>query len=378
MKTCLPFILIFNFMMTASAKADEGFCLSGGFRNGYSCEVPLVAELATDKVVFSVQLLEQGDNKLLSQRDDVSHISELEGGKRLVYLGAYRSQPEGMQALQRMLESYGASSFPMLVELTPSERMPKIRFVAEPNVQSLAAHSAASGRAGGKIYAIQLGAFSHARYARQFPQQLGIDGLLCRQKDNGIYAVYYRRYQDYDEAVSHLNDYKILNKLGAYVSALPKVSFSPCDVLDDGSEAVPAVAVKAAPASDEGERLTRPISDAVVSGAVSLKPVAEQPVPTQSAVAPSLVSPPEGQHYATVYSIQLAVFRGSVSRARFVRGFDELTLSCRTKDNGLLAVYTGVFEDSSTADEYLREQSALQDSGAYVVKMRDVVFRSCP
>ncbi|MAZ89395.1 MAG: hypothetical protein CL693_17325 [Cellvibrionaceae bacterium] len=378
MKTSLVFILIFNFLIAASVKADDGFCLSGGFRNGYSCEVPLVAELAADKVVFSVQLLEQGDNKLLSQRDDVSHISELEGGKRLVYLGAYRSQPEGMQALQQLLERYGASSFPMLVELTPSERMPKIRFVAEPNVQSLSAIGDRSNRANGKVYAIQLGAFSRARYARQFSQQLGIDGLLCRQKDNGIYAVYYRRYDDYDEAVSHLSDYAAINRLGAYVVALPKVSFVACDTLDDGSPALPAVVAKA-PVSAEREGLKPSISDPTVSSdtdAVQPRPV--QSVAAQSAVASSELSPPEGQRYESVYSIQLAVFKGPVSLARFVRGFDQLTLSCRTKDNGLLAVYAGVFEDSSTASEYLREQSALQDSGAYVVKMRDVVFGSCP
>ncbi len=375
MKIRLPLIIIFNLMVTATAVADEGFCLSGGFRNGYSCDVPLVAELDTDKVVFSIQVLEQGNNHLLSQRNDVTHISELEGGKRLVYLGAYRSQPEGMQALQRALESYGLSSHPMLVELTPSERMPKIRFVAEPNIRSSIALSDRHYSRDGKTYAIQLGAFSRTRYARQFSQQLGIDDLLCRQKDNGIYAVYYRNYGNYEEATSHLNDYAAINKLGAYVVALPKVSFSPCDTLVDDSSAVSTV-VASAPSPDGPDSQTPSLSKVMTSS--DLMPELATGSVTKSSDATAKVSPLASQQYSSIYSIQLAVFKGPLSLSRFVRRFDDMVLSCRTKDNGLLAVYAGAFESSAIASDYLQEHSVLQGSGAYVVKLRDVTFSSCP
>ena len=204
--------------------ADDGFCLSGGFRNGYSCEIPLLAEMGRDKAVFSVQLLEAGDERALSSQADVTHISELEGNKRLVYLGGYSTQADGMEALQNALSAYGVEHYPMLVELTPSEQMPRIRLVAEPNISpellrefvARPVSSTASNLSfqSDLVYAIQLAVFKGPRDAMQFTQQLGVDGLLCRRKDNGLQAVYYRQFKSHQQASSHLTDHPFIVSLG--------------------------------------------------------------------------------------------------------------------------------------------------------------------
>lgn len=81
------------------------------------------------------------------------------------------------------------------------------------------------------VYSIQVGAFDRAEFGQQFASEHGEVPLSCRQKRNGIFAVYYGVYQDYDEAKSHLQDYELLQVMGAYVVKLQDVSFKPCEAL---------------------------------------------------------------------------------------------------------------------------------------------------
>lgn len=351
---CLPVIFT-----TASSFATEQYCLSGGFRNGYSCEAPLVAEWSQDKVVFSIQLLESADQDHISSRDQVAHISSLPDDKRLVYLGGYASQADGMQALQRAVEEFGLQHFPMLVELTPSEQMPRIRLVAEPNRPEELTRSIVATASNELRYAIQLGAFKGPKDARKFSQQLSMPGLLCRQKDNGMHAVYYREFADYAEAQTRLNDNPLIKTLGGYVVALRNVEFSACNRGGETSETL--VASAALQPSD-----VRPSS-------IALPPSATEQANTDSQSQNNV----SAIQYAEVFTIQTAAFQQASSVQQFVLRNKRIPLSCRVKNNGMFAVYYGAYNSYSEAQHHLRDHALLTRQKAYVLRLRDVSFESC-
>ena len=328
-------------------KAEEQYCLSGGFRNGYSCEAPLVAEWSQDKVVFSIQLLESADQDHISSRDQVAHISSLPDDKRLVYLGGYASQTDGMQALQRAVEEFGLQHFPMLVELTPSEQMPRIRLVAEPNRPEELTRSIVATASNDVRYAIQLGAFKGPKDAHKFSQQLAFPGVLCRQKDNGMHAVYYREFADFFEAKSSLNDNPLIKTLGGYVVALRNVEFSACSDGDDKSENLVASA-----------RLPAPVIEQATTNS-----------PSQNHAS--------AIQYAEVFTIQTAAFQQAGSVQQFVFRNKNVPLSCRVKNNGMFAVYYGAFDSYSEAQDHLQDYALLNRQKAYVLRLRDVSFESC-
>jgi hypothetical protein len=361
--------------------ATDGFCLSGGYRNGYSCEVPLIAELAIDKAVFSVQLLETGDGGTLSEQVDVTHISELEDNKRLVYLGSYRTQADGLAALQDALNTYGVAHYPMLVELTPSEQMPRIRLVAEPNIRpehlstpsSVASIASDSDSASEVVYAIQLAVFKGPRDAQQFTQQLGIDGLLCRRKDNGLRAVYYQQFESYQQATSHLTDHAVITSLGGYVVALRNVSFNRCGAQDTQPSLLAAKPMTSGDIDTNDSGNTKHLVTAAAEMSIS----AASPDESLLALTQSQSKDTDIQHYKTVYSVQVAAFKKLRLANQFASQNTSIEWQCRIKDNGMLAFYYGAYDLKQHAQARINDYPVLRKQGAYVVSLRDVTFLSC-
>ncbi len=372
-------------MLPLPAKTEEEFCLSGGFRNGYSCDVPLFSELNSRTSTFSVQLLERGDERTLSELEQVVHISELEGNKRLVYLGRYDTQIEGMAAMQKTLRKYGAGHHPMLVALTPSAQMPRIRLVAEPNIAAIGGE--ASRRLAGpleqaqsvttsssRVYAIQLGAFKGVNDAKQFSAQLNAKGLLCRQKDNGLYAVYYRRFNSSREAFESLGDYSFIDELGGYVVALTDVQFSQCrDLPTPKSSASEVLAGR-----EEGLRIVDPKSAELTRSSKAAEPeatvVQDSETKSHRKTSGSGVS---AEVHELVYSLQIAAFKHSSAAKRFIAKHSDVPMLCRTKDNGLFTVYYGTYSSLDEARSHMNDHSLLSRQKSYAVKLTHVTFEQC-
>ncbi|MGH1372632.1 MAG: SPOR domain-containing protein [Cellvibrionaceae bacterium] len=382
----LFYLLSLLFAVCPPAVAEEEFCLSGGFRNGYSCEVPLFTELDSRNTSFSVQLLEQGDQRLLSELEQVVHISELEGNKRLVYLGRYETQASGMAAMQKTLKQYGPEYHPMLVALTPSAQMPRIRLVAEPNISvaladvsensATARNERTSASVGAsRVYAIQLGAFSGVKDAKQFSDQLAAPDLICRQKNNGLYAVYYRRFDSLGEAQTHMNDHAFIDELGGYVVALNNVQFSPCSDLKGPESQTNTLLAERINTPESG-----PVVDPTESVAEPLVHTSTQALEQETEVRPkvdSLGLNGSSEAFELVYSLQVAAFKQSSTAKRFVARHSDLPLLCRKKDNGLSAVYYGTYRSFSEARAHMSDHPMLVRQKGYAVKLSNVTFEIC-
>lgn len=359
-------------MLTPFSHAEEGFCLSGGFRNGYSCEVPLFSELDSRNTSFSIQLLELGDDRKLSALEQVVHVSELEGNKRLVYLGEYDSQASGMAALQKTLKNYGVDHYPMLVALTPSDKMPRIRLVAEPNV---ARPLAIIPTTHSEVYAIQLAAFSSAQDAKQFSEQLLVSGLLCRRKNNGLYAVYYQKYKSLEQASSHLSDHSFIEELGGYVVALNNVAFGACVDIDTHEGSTPRFIAEDTRHKSDAVSVDETVSNHTVLASepvASLKPEPE----LKPDVEPETMSVSRND-YDLIYTIQLAAFKQKRSAARFVKTHSKQPLLCRVKDNGMSAIYYGQYSSAAQAHAHTNDFPLIERQKGYVVKLKNVAFQSC-
>ncbi len=368
-----------------SSFAEEGFCLSGGFRNGYSCETPLFSELDSRSSSFSVQLLERGSERRLSELEQVVHISELEDNKRLVYLGEYATQALGMAALQETLRKYGSDHYPMLVALTPSEQMPRIRLVAEPNIASALMEVPAnltggrdevlSAGASPQVYAIQLAAFNGVNDAKQFSDQLNAPNLLCRRKSNGLYAVYYRHFKASDVATSHLGDYPFITALGGYVVALSNVEFTACSELK-----TPALSVDTMLAdrknSSNPELTSKPAESIKRSAVEKTDNALSNEIDIEERNQPSIVAS-SLETVELVYSLQIAAFKQRSAAQRFIADNAEVPMLCRTKDNGLSAVYFGRYHSVDEARSHMNDYALLARQKSYAVKLTNVTFEQC-
>ena len=81
--------------------------------------------------------------------------------------------------------------------------------------------------------------------------------------------------------------------------------------------------------------------------------------------------------YALVYTIQVAAYEVPADGERFANQNSTIPLQCRLKDNGLFAVYYGVFEDAADARTHLQDYPLQADSGAYVVRLENVSLSAC-
>ena len=101
------------------------------------------------------------------------------------------------------------------------------------------------------------------------------------------------------------------------------------------------------------------------------KPVA------QAAVASTKVAGEPKLEYQKTYAIQLAAFRDEARHARFLAEHKDLTLLCRRRDNGMHAIYFGVYDSAEAARAGLKEDSRIQANGGYIVTLRNVSFERC-
>jgi len=230
----------------------DGYCLSGGYRSAYSCDDPLRAHSRYEPPIYTVQLLEQGAERLLSGRDDVVHSVLLAEDQRLVYLGRYRDESRALKALDQAFMTWGPTRRPLLVQLTPHAVMPRIRLVAEPDIalaggvsevvasarnkivasaRNEVAQLAAPAVQYSQVYSIQTAAFGSASLGQAFAERHPQLPFSCRVRSNGLFAVYYGVYESYADGKQHLQDYPLLTELGAYVVKLKNVSFKPCETL---------------------------------------------------------------------------------------------------------------------------------------------------
>jgi len=253
-------------LSSAVVCASASYCLSSGRTEGFRCDT----EQALASSWYSVQLLQRSGNPQVAEADIV-HRSGISESSSLIYLGRFEDAEDGQSALAMALEQWGERAKPLLVEFTPREGMPRIRLVAESEPLLLA--SAADGNTvaqaellrfseltGGVaanvkpagllaqkpgiepfqltvepqyslVYSIQVGAFAQLDYGQRFAKSNREVPMYCRQKANGIFAVYYGVYQAYADAKPHLGDHELFDKMGAYVVKLRDVSFQPCDAL---------------------------------------------------------------------------------------------------------------------------------------------------
>lgn len=82
-----------------------------------------------------------------------------------------------------------------------------------------------------RVYSIQVATYKHARYGQRIAALHHEIPFLCRQRSNGLFALYYGVFESFADARLHLRDYPLLSDLNAYVVQLQQVSFSPCDSL---------------------------------------------------------------------------------------------------------------------------------------------------
>lgn len=357
------------------AQASDGYCLSGGFRNAYSCEEPLTGAASDTQLVYSVQLLERVDETLLSGRADVTYVTQVNEDKRLVYIGQYPTQAQGLEALQAAVRDFGTQRFPMLVELSLAEPLARIRLVAEPNVAQPSSGKGLQAPSGaavsdaslpaltGKpaVYAVQLAVFKGRNDAARFTNSLKPLSLNCRQKDNGLHAVYSGRYDTYDQARVHRDANPSFERFGGYIVKLRDVEFSRCERVMPGQ--LPAPEMDAPKPSAPPTLL-----------ATDRSPGPQDSLP--KAAASELNTATDAQ-YDLVYSIQVAAFDRSEGGQRLARKHPQIPLSCRVRTNGLFTVYYGVYQDYASAKQHLQDYNALQSLGAYIVKLRDVSFMPC-
>jgi hypothetical protein len=258
---------------------EDSYCLSGGNRTAYTCE-QLTPTGQLVKEMFAIQVV--ADEQVSLQALDYTLLHEMAVGddKRLVYFGGFEDLERGQQALAEFSQRLGADYRPLLVAFTPREPMPLIRLVAEPDTDYLqlasvnhlvsetlsdvgttlsdtitdsanareeqrlmperAAEKLADQESSDNlydlVYSIQIGAYKYANYGQNFAKQHSQIPLQCRQKDNGIFAVYYGLFENFKDAKGHLTDYPLLAEVGAYVVKLKDVTFSPCGALAERIE----------------------------------------------------------------------------------------------------------------------------------------------
>lgn len=87
-----------------------------------------------------------------------------------------------------------------------------------------------------EVYTIQLAAFESEEKARLFIKTVPNLPLYCRTKTNGLEAVYYGVYPNWQFASNHIDDYDIFKSLGAYVLKLKAVNMKPCENLTERLE----------------------------------------------------------------------------------------------------------------------------------------------
>lgn len=239
---------------SAVGHASASYCLSSGRAEGFSCDVGQ----AQAPSWYSVQLLQQSGRPSVPEAD-ILHRSGVTEDSSLIYLGRFEESEDAHSALVEAVKQWGEHAKPLLVEFTPREGMPRIRFVADAEPLLLAAAggvnvtqagllrsaepvSVASGLGEASfrvvekpqyslVYSIQVGAFASLSLGQKFATRNRDVPLYCRQKENGIFAVYYGVYQGFYDAKPHLNDHKLFDSMGAYVVKLNNVSFQPCDAL---------------------------------------------------------------------------------------------------------------------------------------------------
>lgn len=236
-------------VVTAPVWAVDSYCLSGGTRSAYSCTQIGEAGQPLARERYAVQVLVDARNQAALAEVDFKSLHEVQvtDSRRLVYLGGFDELPEGQQALNAVTKELGLDFSPMLVAFTPREPLPLIRLVQEPDGAVLQLAQArlqdlpptASGEKPvvaddsqyDLVYSIQVGAFKFASFGQKFAKKHETVPLQCRQKDNGIFAVYYGLYENFADAKGHLKDYPLLDELGAYVVKLRNVTFSACGSL---------------------------------------------------------------------------------------------------------------------------------------------------
>ncbi len=84
-----------------------------------------------------------------------------------------------------------------------------------------------------------------------------------------------------------------------------------------------------------------------------------------------------GSYYQQVYTIQVVAFDTSAKASQFIHTVPNMPLYCRTKSNGLEAVYYGVYPSWDSARAHLKDYSILSDLGAYVLRLDEVVIKPC-
>jgi hypothetical protein len=231
--------------------ANDQYCLSGGHESGFRCEESQAVASPNNRRYYSIQLLEQAGENELSSRADIVYKVTVEGGRRLVYLGQYTSRAAGVAALGKALKTWGRSRYPLLVSVQGPQDSPSIRLEAEPDPAPLGLSAStpvpAPATADGQgeaprltlrqnapyelVYSIQTAVFADAKQGHDFAQRHPGIALTCREREDGLFSVYYGVYQSYSDARQHLQDYDLLAQQGAYIVRLEQASFLPCEAL---------------------------------------------------------------------------------------------------------------------------------------------------
>lgn len=251
-------------LCSATVFASASYCLSSGRTEGYRCDTAQ----AQASSWYSVQLLQQAGEPQVAE-EDILHRSGVSENSSLIYWGRFKDEGEAQAALVAAVEQWGERARPLLVEFSPRKGMPRIRLVAETEPlllaaaagrvptqtellrfselnegeeadvdQSLKAHRGTVGPVRlveepqySLVYSIQVAAFARLDQGQTFANQNRSVPLYCRQKENGMFAVYYGVYQGFYDAKPHLEDHDVFSELGAYVVKLKNVSFQPCEAL---------------------------------------------------------------------------------------------------------------------------------------------------
>ncbi len=262
--------------LVAAERAPDSYCLSGGGKSGYGCNVVDGGWPAT-REKFAIQVLVANDDNVVNDRIGypLLHQIVVTETQRLMYFGGIDDLSHARKVFASVEAELDSRYRPALVSYIDRQPMPLIHLVdgvnpraavalintsaapsanvvsaaIAPVVEPVADTAFPSVSASGSestitpvshyatVYTIQVGAFESVDFAQRFSELHKDIPLQCRRKKNNLIAAYYGVFENRADASEHLQDYPLLSARGAYVLRLDDVSMSPCGALAEAIEA---------------------------------------------------------------------------------------------------------------------------------------------
>lgn len=301
--------------VVVGAQAEDSFCLSGGNRTGFACGVNSDgSERQPDMLALQVLVDADNDRVIGMSPAPLLYEAVVPGDKRLLYFGGFENRAAADAARDSLLASGGLSAPPLLVVYTPRSTLP------------------------------------HIRLLDTAPQFAG------RSSANDAVA---------NSSTASAQPVPVVASAEVEISQVEPLAFAQPEV-ESPAEEKPVAVNSAVPKPADGSLL-----------AAAIKPKAV-PVMTAEASDSELRDSKVGDsQFPLIYAVQVAAFKGPVSRKALVEQYPQQQLLCRQKQNGLYVAYYGLYNSWAAAKAAAHAEPWLLALGAYPVKLKDVYIEPC-